>query len=203
MISEDPFRTAVAVVMVLTLSITTYFRLQAADSGERITRRDEGFLFAAVLRLAGLCLLFATVAYVASPSSVQWARLPLPESVRWLGMVTGVLCSCLMYCTLSSLGKNLTDTVVTRANATLVTHGPYRHVRHPFYLTTALRMISVTMLASNWLIGAGSVLILAMLAARTQKEEQMLIEKFGRQYQDYMGTTGRFLPQVPGKGKKG
>ncbi len=30
-----------------------------------------------------------------------------------------------MYLTPRSLGKNLTDTVVTRANATLVTDGPY------------------------------------------------------------------------------
>jgi len=37
-----------------------------------------------------------------------------------------------MYWTLSNLGKNLTDTVVTRAGATLVTTGPYRLVRLSF-----------------------------------------------------------------------
>ena len=59
-----------------------------------------------------------------------------------------------MYWTLSSLGTNLTDTVVTRAEATLVTHGPYRWVRHPYYVTAALLMGSVTLLTANWLIGA-------------------------------------------------
>lgn len=100
-----------------------------------------------------------------------------------------------MYWTLSSLGKNLTDTVVTRAEATLITDGPYRWVRHPFYVTTALLMASVTVLAANWLIGAGSVLVLGLLAVRTPKEERMLIEKFGQQYQDYMKNTGRFIPR--------
>ena len=133
--------------------------------------------------------------YVVSPSSVNWASFPLPTWFRWLGIVIGILCSILMYRTLSSLGKNLTDTVVTRTEATLVTHGPYRWVRHPFYVTTALLMASVTVLAANWLIGAGSVLVLSLLAVRTPKEERMLIERFGQQYRDYMAKTGRFLPR--------
>ena len=114
---------------------------------------------------------------------------------RWLGIVIGMLCSFLMYWTLNSLGKNLTDTVVTRTEVTLVTHGPYRWVRHPFYVTTALLMASVTVLAANLLIGAGSLLVLGLLAVRTPKEERMLIERFGQQYRDYMAKTGRFFPR--------
>lgn len=56
-------------------------------------------------------------------------------------------------------------------------------------------MASVTVLAANWLIGAGSVLVLGLLAVRTPKEERMLIEKFGQQYRDYMAKTGRFFPR--------
>ena len=195
MTSENPYRIAVVVVMVLTVAVTAYHRLQAATSGEKISRKDEGYLFAAVLRLSGLCLFVATLAYVISPSSVQWATFPLPIWFRWLGIVTGILCSALMYWTLNSLGRNLTDTVVTRAEATLVTHGPYRWVRHPFYVTAALLMASVTVLAANCLIGAGSVLALGLLTIRTPKEEQMLIERFGQQYRDYMAKTGKFFPR--------
>lgn len=195
MISENPYRIAVVVVMVLTLAVTAYHRLQAAASGEKISRKDEGYLFAAVLRLSGLCLFIATLAYVISPASVVWASFPLPAWFRWLGIVTGMLCSFLMYWTLSSLGKNLTDTVITRAEATLVTNGPYRWVRHPFYLTTALLMASVTVLAANWFIGASSVFVMTLLTLRTPKEEQMLIRRFGQQYRDYMATTGRFFPR--------
>jgi len=102
-----------------------------------------------------------------------------------------------MFWTLNSLGKNLTDTVVTRANATLVTNGPYRWVRHPFYVTTALVMFSVTLLTANGLIGIGSFVALAMLAIRTPKEEEKLVERFGHQYLDSMSKTNRFLPRMP------
>jgi protein-S-isoprenylcysteine O-methyltransferase Ste14 len=122
--------------------------------------------------------------------------MPLPTWLRWFGVGTGVFCSLLMYWTLSSLGKNLTDTVVTRSKATLVTNGPYRWVRHPFYVTAALLMASVTLLSANWFIGISSVAVLALLAIRTPKEEQMLIERFGQEYRDYMARTGRFLPRI-------
>lgn len=57
-------------------------------------------------------------------------------------------------------------------------------------------MASVTMLTANWLIGVSSMAVLALLAIRTPKEEQMLIDRFGQQYRDYMATTGRFLPRI-------
>ena len=131
---ETPFRIALVIVIFLTTAIGLYHRIQAASSGEKISHKDEGYVFAAVLRLSGLCLWIATLAYLISPSSLQWATFPVGAAVRWCGVVTGVFSSLLMYWTLSSLGKNLTDTVVTRAEATLVTHGPYRWVRHPFYV---------------------------------------------------------------------
>jgi protein-S-isoprenylcysteine O-methyltransferase Ste14 len=195
--SEDPFRIALAVVMFLTVTVTAYYRLQAASLREKISHQEEGYRFAVVLRLAGFCLWISTFAYLLFPMAVHWATIPLPDWVRWVGVITGAFCSVLMYWALSNLGKNLTDTVVTRKEATLVTEGPYRWVRHPFYVTAALLMASATVLTANWLIGISSVIVLGLLAIRTPKEEQMLVERFGQQYRDYMAMTGRFFPRMP------
>lgn len=199
MASENSFRVALAMVIVLTTLITGFHRFKAAQSDEKISRREEGYVFAVVLRLAGLMLFVITIAYLLAPSSVRWAMFAIPIAIRWMGAVTGLFSSVLMYWTLSSLGKNLTDTVVTRKGATLVADGPYRWVRHPFYLTTALVMVSVTLLTANWLIGIGCLVVLAMLAIRTPKEEQVLIERFGQKYLDYMASTGRFFPRISTK----
>jgi len=194
--SENPFRIALVVIMLTTMGVTLYHRIQAASSGEKISHQDEGYLFATVLRLAGLALWISTFGYLIFPAWFQWASLPLPLAVRWSGVAVGAGCPFLMYWTLSSLGKNLTDTVVTRASATLVTHGPYRWVRHPFYVTAALLMGSVTLLSANGFIGASSLLVLGLLAIRTPKEEQRLVDRFGQSYRDYMERTGRFFPRV-------
>ena len=116
-------------------------------------------------------------------------------SLRWLAAIAAIASTTLFYWTLSSLGKNLTDTVVTRKNAVLVTHGPYRWVRHPFYLCAALLMASITVLTANLLIGSSSLLVLTLLAIRTPKEEQMLIQRFGDDYRRYIETTGKFIPR--------
>ena len=196
MLSETFFRAALGLILLLTISVTGFHRYKAAQSGEPISRKEEGYLFAFALRFAGLSLFVVTIAYLVSPSLVQWSQMALPSTVRTIGFATGLYSSVLMYLTLSSLGKNLTDTVVIRSNATLVTTGPYRWVRHPFYVTTALIMASVTLLTANWLIGLLCLVVLAMLAIRTPKEERALIKKFGQPYLDYMARTGRFVPRI-------
>ena len=196
MSSEAQFRLALLLVMLFTMSVGGYHRWRAATSGEKISHREEGYLFATVLRLMGLCLWISTFAYLLFPARVVWAQIPLPLWLRWSGVVLGALCPILMYWTLSNLGKNLTDTVVTRTGATLITGGPYRWVRHPFYVTAALVMFAVTLISANWLIGLSSLTVLSLLAIRTPREEQMLIERFGDAYRQYIARTGRFFPRI-------
>ena len=95
----------------------------------------------------------------------------------------------------TSLGKNITDTVVTRKEATLVTHGPYHWVRHPLYSVAALFFPALPLLLANWFILLVGILALILLAIRTPIEEAKLIEKFGDEYREYMKCTGRFVPR--------
>ena len=193
---ESLFRLALLIVFLITMAIGIPHRIKAAASGERISHKEEGYLFAVTLRVAGLLLWISTLAYLLFPTSISWAAIPIPSWLRWFGVISAVLSTTLFYWTLSSLGKNLTDTVVTRKYAVLVTHGPYRWVRHPFYVCAALLMASATTLTANWLIGLGSLLVLTLLAIRTPKEEQMLIQRFGDDYRRYMETTGKFIPRL-------
>ena len=151
MSKEIPYRTALLLVMLVTLSVTIYYR-RRADSGEKISHQEEGCLFAVILRLAGVCLGIITITYLLAPRVIEWAAMPLPAWIRWGGVISGMFCSLLMYWTLSSLGKNLTDTVVTRNNAVLITNGPYKWVRHPFYVTAALLMAAATFISADWAI---------------------------------------------------
>ena len=181
MAGEIPFRIGLIVMFSLSMSIGIYYRLQAAASGDKISHVEEGYAFAAFLRLSGLALWLLTATYLIAPAAIQTCRFPLPDPIRYGAIVAGSACSLLMWWTLASLGKNLTDTVVTRSTATLVTSGPYRWVRHPFYVTAALLMTSATLITANWAIGASSVLVLTLLAIRTPLEEQKLVERFGQQ----------------------
>lgn len=194
MTSETPFRLVLAAILLATSGVAVHFRIRAGADGEAVSRREEGLITFITLRLAGLGLMIATLAYLVMPHSVEWASVSIPTPVRWMAMILGGLSSLLMAWTLACLGKNLTDTVVTREEATLVTSGPYRWVRHPYYTVAGLLMLSAFLVSANGLIGALGLVVLGLLVARTSKEEEMLVQKFGQQYLDYKKRTPAFVP---------
>jgi protein-S-isoprenylcysteine O-methyltransferase Ste14 len=194
---DAAYRIATLVIFAGAMSIGVYHRWRA-HSGEKFDRRQEGLPLAIALRLAGVVLWVGAILFLVWPPAIAFAQVELPDWLRWLGVVPGVAGIGLMYWTLTNLGKNLTDTVATRAEATLVTSGPYRYVRHPFYLTAALLMLAVALLSANWLIAAAGAAVIALLVLRTAREEQKLVEKFGDAYRQYMARTGRFLPWIGG-----
>jgi protein-S-isoprenylcysteine O-methyltransferase Ste14 len=136
------------------------------------------------------------MAFLVDPGSMAWASFYLPNWMRWCGAALGLATGGLIIWTFRSLGHNLTDTVVTRRDATLITHGPYRWVRHPFYAAFASGVIANTLLTANAFLAIAGTAAFLMIVARTSIEEQKLVERFGRNYLDYMQRTGRFLPRI-------
>ena len=94
------------------------------------------------------------------------------------------------------LGRNLTDTVVTRREHTLVIDGPYRWVRHPFYGSVALFVLGTSLIAANWFLFVTGGLVIGLLIIRTRTEEEKLLGRFGDSYRAYMERTGRFVPKI-------
>src|SRR5262249_31174688 len=99
---------------------------------EKLDRRQEGVPLLVGIRLLGLVGMSGFIAYLINPAGMAWAAMPLPKWLRWSGLAFGLLGASLIIWTFHNLGKNLTDTVVTRKEHTLVTSGPYRWIRHPF-----------------------------------------------------------------------
>lgn len=148
------------------------------------------------LRLVGLSGIFGVLLYLVNPNWMAWARWNLAVGLRWTGVGLGLVSGFLFLWTLRSLGKNLTDTVVTRKGHTLVSTGPYRWIRHPFYTATALAAPASALAAANWFFILAGSAVFVLLVIRTRKEEANLIATFGDDYRDYMQRTGRFLPRL-------
>src|SRR5687768_390028 len=136
MTDDQVFQVILIVAVVILMPIAIYHRVQAM-SGEKLDRSREGAVFlTARVVLAGPAMV-GFLAYLINPEWMEWSALPVPIWLRWLGIAIGVLGGAFLVWTFRSLGKNITDTVVTRKEHTLVTTGPYRWVRHPFYVSLA------------------------------------------------------------------
>lgn len=96
-----------------------------------------------------------------------------------------------------ALDVQFDTTLHIQADHQLITHGPYRWVRHPMYSALFLLGLGWLLLTANWFIGAPLIVgIVLVVLMRIENEEKVLINLFGAEYRDYMQNTGRFLPKL-------
>ncbi len=193
--TDDLARIILLAGFAIVMPVGIYHRVHSSTD-ERLDRRQEGWLILLSLRPLALAAMVGLVAFLIEPSWMAWASFHLPNWARWSGVGFGVGSGVLLIWTFRSLGHNLTDTVVTRRDATLVTHGPYRWVRHPFYLAFAVVVMANTLITANLYLAITGTAAFLAIVARTSIEESKLIDRFGRDYEDYMRQTGRFLPRI-------
>lgn len=194
MTDDQIFQFILIAAVIILLPIALYHRIRSM-TGEKLDRSREGsaFLIARVV-LAGPFMI-GFLAYLINPEWMEWSSLPLPSWLRWVGVGIGLFTGILLTWTFVTLGKNITDTVVTRKEHTLVTYGPYRWVRHPFYVSFALGVLANSLATANWFLFLMGASAFCMLVLRTSREEVCLIERFGDEYRSYMDRTGRFFPR--------
>lgn len=192
---DQTFRLVLLVIGLVVFPIAIYHRLQSQARREKLDRWQEGIFILATLRPVGLLLALGVIAYLLDPASMAWSSMPLPLWLRWTGVGLCAISGGLLIWTFRRLGKNLTDTVVTRRVHTLVTHGPYRWVRHPFYDSVGLFVLGTSLIAANWLLCVLGVVLFGLFIIRTRTEEANLLARFGETYRAYMDQTGRFLPR--------
>ena len=195
--NENIFRILAALILFTGMGISTYFRLKAdKETGEKVSRKVDGSAMMNVIRFGGLILWLSPLVYLINPNWMNWSKIGLPESIRWLGVGIGVLCTFGIYWLFSSIGSGITPTSATRKEHKLVTRGIYRWIRHPLYTIGSSFIVSFGIMADNWFITAFGILAFILMASRTPKEEANLIEKFGDEYREYMKRTGRYLPRL-------
>jgi len=139
---------------------------------------------------------FTFFAYILFPQTLAWATVTLPLWSRLLGVFLGIMALLWFIWVHRSLGNNLSARLRIKDLQTLVTDGPYRWIRHPMYTAFYVLHLAVFFLTANWFIGvtwlAGLTIIIAL---RVNREEAMLLTRFGEQYGSYMKGTGRFIPR--------
>ncbi|MBI1873022.1 MAG: isoprenylcysteine carboxylmethyltransferase family protein [Acidobacteria bacterium] len=193
---DRTFQIVLIVGAMIVFPVMAYHRLRSQATREKLDRWQEGRFILFTLRPVGVAAMLALLAFTINPSSMAWSSVRLSAWLRWIGAGLGVPAAGLLIWTVRNLGPNLTDTVVTRREHTLVTSGPYRWVRHPFYDAVGLAILANSLTAANWFLFLTGGLAFTLMIVRTRTEEKHLLARFGESYRAYMERTGRFVPRI-------
>ncbi len=78
----------------------------------------------------------------------------------------------------------------------LITTGPYRYVRHPFYGACILGIVAIELTLASYLVFILLAVALVGFRVVALREEQNLVTAYGDAYRSYSKHTWRFLPFI-------
>ena len=179
-------------LLIIYFVITSYYaKRYGRNEKEAIrkqTRKNLPLIF------VGISLLLAPLLYLMG--LVDFASFQLLDWQRIIGGACTLVGIAYFHWTHNTLGKNWSATLEVLKDHELIMSGPYKYIRHPMYASVYLTYVGFLILTANWLLG---VLLLApftiLYISRIRSEEQMMLEKFGEKYQEYMKKSGRLFPK--------
>ena len=167
-------------------------RTKGIEKGVRRIDRLEKIL----LVFVAVGNLIMPVLYLFTPF-LAFADYRLPAFLPWCGSATMLAALWLFWRSHSDLGLNWSAFLEMRKDHQLIRQGVYRSIRHPMYVAIFLFGVAQALMLQNWVAGlSGLVTFVPLYLVRTPREEQMMREWFGDEYQDYIRQTGRIIPRL-------
>jgi protein-S-isoprenylcysteine O-methyltransferase Ste14 len=97
----------------------------------------------------------------------------------------------------ATLGKYYLPSIGTVEGQKIIKNGIYKYIRHPGYLGEILIFFGLGFVTYNWLGILGAFIVaLIVYAGEVIPEEKYMLEKFGKEYEEYMKETFRFIPYI-------
>lgn len=147
------------------------------------------------LAISGIVML---VLLIIPPWEYSHFTRPIPEDglLPWLGLTLFAIGVGIQFAAVRALRGLYTVRLGVQAGHHVVTHGPYRFVRHPGYLAHMLCMVGISLALASLTAAGLTILMLTIPPWRITREEQMLVVEFGEEYQSYMDRTKRLIPFI-------
>ncbi|MBR0674025.1 protein-S-isoprenylcysteine O-methyltransferase [Neoroseomonas soli] len=144
------------------------------------------------ISLTGLGVIPAAYIVSGFPATLDQPFSPLRAA---LGLAIFVAALALFYATHKALGRNWSVTLAVREEHSLITEGVYRFVRHPMYSAFWMWAIAQALTLQNWVAGpAGIIGFGTLYLFRVGREEALMRETFGAQWDEYALRTPRVVP---------
>lgn len=186
-------RTLYTILMILsTLLVVLFVPNQGRDSREGpapVARQKLAVLFLQVVSL---------LVVMVSPISDKHGFMTMANefSVRTIGLVSAFVGYFLMNWSVVVLGKQFSINVTIQQGHELITHGPYRLIRHPRYLGIILFLGGIALVFDSLLSLMLILITVMVLIWRISEEEKLMRDTFLNAWDEYRKRTWRLIPYV-------
>lgn len=140
-----------------------------------------------------------TSGFAAALGLMSWSRsiaaARLPDALAWAGLVLVAIGMGLRSWAMATLGRFFTAQLQLQPEQPVVSHGPYRLIRHPSYLGGDVALLGVGLTCATW--PSALLMVLPFVAAhlwRIPIEEKMMAQAFGERWEAYRARTWRMVP---------
>ena len=162
----------------------------------RISQRAQGSRDRVLLAISFTGLFIIPLFYVVT-GEPRFADYRFQPVLAVIGTLLFAATMWLFYRVHRELGRSWSVTLEIRDQHALVTHGLYKHVRHPMYTAFWMWALAQLLLLPNWIAGlAGLVGFGILYVCRIGPEEQLMLDVFGDDYRAYMERTKKIIPRV-------
>ncbi len=178
------------------LAVLGYW-LWAARSAKGAERQES-----ALIRLLAYWLPLLVSALLLGPgpwfghSILREQFIPHTTLVYSLGLAIAMLGAGLAIYSRVLLGRNWSATVQLKQSHELITHGPYRSVRHPIYTGFLLLFLGNAVMVGDWRGLLAVAIVMASFWRKLRLEETWLAERFGEPYRAYQARTKALVPAL-------
>jgi len=95
----------------------------------------------------------------------------------------------------ATLGRYWSRIVAVKQDHKLITHGPYRNVRHPLYLGLLAATLGTGLVFGLWRALFGIAILWTGFIYRAYREDSLMAQQFGAEFAAYRARSGRLLPR--------
>ena len=151
-------------------------------------------------RMAYLAPKVLTALLLFSPSLrigiLQERFIGVDSPMAWVGVVLTVLGIGFTIWERFHIGRNWSARVVIKEQHELVRSGPYALVRHPIYTGLLLAIAGTALVSGEWRGVLALALATVGFIVKAKREEKILSQEFGQDFERYRRETGMLLPRI-------
>lgn len=141
-------------------------------------------------------ILILVIASVFQLGTLDYSKYPEFQTIRIAGLIVYIISSWFQIWVYKTMGDNYSNEIVIMKNHKLVTGGPFKLIRHPYYLGQIFADLGAVAALLSYTVLILIIIEIPLLVMRSLFEDKLLIKHFKEEFATYKKKTGLLLPFI-------